>query len=74
MSAEQSMTIGERIRLRRVSSGLTQQVLSERTGVAVTRISSYENDTFTPSVETLQRLARALGPFTIFAKPIESTE
>ena len=43
----------------RKQSGLTQKELSERTGIAQSDISKYENGD--PSVKTLQRLAAGMG-------------
>ena len=40
---------------------LTQQELSERTGIAQTEISRLENGTRNPSVKILERIADGLG-------------
>jgi len=45
----------------RNSSGLTQQQLSERTGIAQGDISKIENGNANPSLRTLKRLAEAMG-------------
>ena len=45
----------------RQSSGLTQQELSERTGITQADISKIETGRGNPSVKTLQRIASALG-------------
>ena len=66
---ERGLSIHQILSARRARLGLTQQALSNLTGVHVTRISTYETGAFTPSIETLQRLAIALGPFVIF--PVE---
>lgn len=42
-------------------SGMTQQQLSERTGIAQGDISKLENGTANPSLKTLQRLAAGMG-------------
>lgn len=46
---------------RRIRYGLTQRQLAERMGTSVSAISRVENGTHRPSVETLERLARAFG-------------
>lgn len=45
----------------RKEAGLTQQELSERTGIAQSDICKLERGNANPSVRTLQRLAAALG-------------
>ena len=45
----------------RKSSGLTQQQLSERTGIAQCDISKLERGNANPSLRTLQRLAKGMG-------------
>ena len=45
----------------RKESGLTQQQLSERTGIAQTDISKLERGNGNPSLRTLQRLAAGMG-------------
>ena len=42
-------------------SGLTQQELSRRTGIAQADISKLENGNANPSLRTLQRLAAGMG-------------
>lgn len=46
---------------RRIRYGLTQRQLAERMGTSISAISRVENGTHRPSVETLERLARAFG-------------
>lgn len=57
------MTLGQRVRELRRQQSLTQRQLAERTGVAFSYLSKIENDKLehTPSVKTLQDLARALS-------------
>ncbi len=43
--------------------GITQNELSERTGIAQGDISKLENGNGNPSLKTLQRLARAMGMY-----------
>ena len=45
----------------RKEAGITQQELSERTGIAQGDISKLENGSANPSVKTLERIATALG-------------
>ena len=46
---------------RRIRYGLTQRELAERVGTSVSAISRVENGAHRPSLETLERLARAFG-------------
>lgn len=54
------MTLGQKIKAARLERGMTQK---ELVGNAITRnmLSKIENDSATPSVRTLEYLARALG-------------
>ena len=52
--------IGRHIREARKKKGWTQQRLSDATGVTTSAISAYENGLKTPSLDTLDRFARAL--------------
>lgn len=45
----------------RAMRGLTQQKLSELTGIAVQTISSYENSERKPKIQRLNKIAKALG-------------
>ena len=45
----------------RVSSGLTQSELAEKTGIAQGDISKIENGNGNPSIRTLKRLAEGMG-------------
>lgn len=45
----------------RIRADLTQKELSERSGIAQSDISKYENGNGNPSLRTLQRLAKAMG-------------
>ena len=55
------MTIGERIRERRIALDMSQDELSELTGANRVTISQYEHGKFLPSVPALKRIADALG-------------
>ncbi len=51
----------EKIKSLRKSSGLTQQQLSEATGLPQSHISRLENGEHSPSFSTLEKLAKAFG-------------
>jgi transcriptional regulator with XRE-family HTH domain len=53
------MVIGERLRLLREGRGLSQWDIEERTGLKRCYISRIENGHTVPSVETLEKMARA---------------
>jgi len=57
-----SVTLGQRVKELRKECGLTQRQLAERTGLDFTYLSKIENGRLehTPSIRTLQDLARAL--------------
>ncbi|HDT4050889.1 TPA: helix-turn-helix transcriptional regulator [Enterobacter bugandensis] len=55
------MAITTRIKAVRESTGVTQRYISEQSGVDVHQLSRYENGHQIPSVESLQRIAQALG-------------
>ena len=51
------MLVGQRIRILREENDITQNELGEKLSVSKTTISHYENDSRTPSIETLIQLA-----------------
>jgi len=53
--------IGERIRRRRRELGLTLRELADRTGVSVSFLSQVENNRCNPSLDSIHRIATALG-------------
>jgi transcriptional regulator with XRE-family HTH domain len=53
-------TFGQRLREARIRAGLSQSDLEERSGIPKARLSRYENGHVSPSIHTLERLARAL--------------
>lgn len=53
--------IGEKVRQRRESLGMTQVELSERSGLNRTNISKIEGGRYNVSVDLLGRIAEALG-------------
>jgi predicted transcriptional regulator len=54
-------TFGRRLREARVKAGLSQSDLEEISGIPKARLSRYENGHVAPSIQTLERLAKALG-------------
>ena len=56
-----SKSIGENIRRLRMLRGLSQKELAEKIGVANVQLNYYEHDTRRPKVDTLKRIADALG-------------
>lgn len=58
---EPEFTIIQAIIDARRNSGITQQELSQRSGIAQGDISKLENGNANPSIKTLQRLASAMG-------------
>lgn len=52
--------IGDRLKQRRVQLGITQNQVSEITGIKSTTISNYENNISTPSEENIYKLMEAL--------------
>ena len=55
------MKRGERIRQKRKEAGITQKELAARINVTPQLISQYENDIKQPKLETMYRIAIALG-------------
>jgi transcriptional regulator with XRE-family HTH domain len=54
-------TFGQRLRQTRIGAGLSQSDLEEISGIPKARLSRYENGHVAPSIQTLERLARALN-------------
>lgn len=54
-------TFGQRLRETRIKAGYSQSVLEEISGIPKARLSRYENGHVAPSIQTLERLASALG-------------
>ncbi|WP_296035343.1 helix-turn-helix transcriptional regulator [uncultured Gemmiger sp.] len=59
------MTIGEHIRDQRLRQGLTQKELGERAGIAEPTIRRYELGKLNPKIETVEKIAKALGISTL---------
>lgn len=55
------MTTGERIRAARLRAGLTQQELAEKIGISYQGIGQWERDARKPKIETLSKIADAVG-------------
>jgi transcriptional regulator with XRE-family HTH domain len=54
-------TFGQRLRETRIRAGMSQSDLEEVSGIPKARLSRYENGHVAPSIQTLERLAKALG-------------
>lgn len=54
-------SFGQRLRATRVHAGLSQSDLEEISGIPKARLSRYENGHVAPSIQTLERLAKALN-------------
>ena len=54
-------TLGRHIKSLRRARGMTQEVLSERSGLSPDSIRRLEQGSFSPSLTTLQKLCRGLG-------------
>ena len=59
--ANQQRHFGHRLREARLAAGLSQSELEELSGIPKARLSRYENGHVEPSIQTLNRLARALN-------------
>ena len=55
------MTIGEKIRAARTEKGLTQKQLGDKCGMADSAIRRYESGRGNPTLDTVDRIAEALG-------------
>lgn len=65
------MTIGENIRRIRKEKGYTQKQLAEKCGMYESQIRKYELNKANPKIETIERIANALGESAIHLLPIE---
>lgn len=64
---DEGINVGRRLRLLRNERGLSIRALAEISGLNVNTLSLIENERTSPSVNTIQQLARALGvPITAF--------
>ena len=55
------MTVGERIKKIRLEKGLTQKQLAEKCGLFDSTIRKYESGRQNPKIETVEKIANALG-------------
>ena len=55
------MTTGELIKAARKKAGMTQEELGKKIGVSGSSMAQWENDLRNPKLDTLQRIASALG-------------
>jgi transcriptional regulator with XRE-family HTH domain len=56
-----SQEIGDTVRFYRAGMGVTQRVLAEKTGIARPNIARLEAGRHSPTLDTIGRIARALG-------------
>ena len=61
MRTDDGKHFGHRLREARLNAGLSQSELEELSGIPKARLSRYENGHVAPSIQTLERLARALN-------------
>ena len=67
------VSVGKRLREIRTSFGYSIKYLAEKSGLAVNTLSLIENEKTSPSVNTLDQLAQALGiPLNYFFEPIKT--
>jgi transcriptional regulator with XRE-family HTH domain len=70
-----SVSVGRRLRLLRREKGYSIKALAEESGLAVNTLSLIENEKSSPSVSTLEQLAKTLGiPLTAFFEPLGSNK
>lgn len=55
------MTIGEKIKKARMDAKMTQTELAEKCGMADSAIRKYESGKVTPKLDTIAKIARAMG-------------
>ena len=53
--------LGKRIREFRKANNLTQEQLAEKVGIGTNNISYFETGRFTPTLETMEKIAKALN-------------
>src|SRR3712207_8805305 len=58
---EDERTFGQRLRETRIRAGMSQSDLEDVSGIPKARLSRYENGHVAPSIQTLERLSRALN-------------
>lgn len=55
------MTVGEKIKAKRLEKGLTQKKLGELSGIAEPTIRRYEGGKLNPKIETIRKISDGLG-------------
>ena len=55
------MDIGIKLRVKRNSTGLTQEALANASGVSLETVGKIERDEVSPSIDTLEKIAGGLG-------------
>ena len=63
MKVVEKLSIGEQIKRVRTNKGLSQQDFAEATGLSRTYISDLENNRKSPSVKTLEKIAKKMNTF-----------
>lgn len=63
MKVVEKLSIGEKIKRVRTNKGLSQQDFAEATGLSRTYISDLENNRKSPSVKTLEKIAKKMNTF-----------
>ncbi len=58
---DESVNVGEKIRRARRAAGLSQLRLAQRMGISAPNITSWEKGHRQPKLQTLRRLAKAIG-------------
>lgn len=58
---EQSITLGEKIRLLRESKGITLSTFAQQVGISVSYLSEIERGNVYPAIHTLKKIAEAVG-------------
>lgn len=61
MGVNEYLKVGSRIKELRKSKGISQRAFATKLGIPFSTYSNYENDNREPSMDTLQRIADALG-------------
>jgi transcriptional regulator with XRE-family HTH domain len=68
------LSVGEQVRRLRLAAGLTQQQLACRTGSSQPALAHIEAGRRTPTLSTLEKLARALGHDLVVVVPSQPQE
>lgn len=61
MPSKLQLTFGERVKSRRTILGMTQVDLAEKIGIHRPDLSDIENGKHSPTLETVEKVAKALG-------------